>query len=660
MRYALLLATLTLSFFLHAQETPFTPNSKFGKPTQEELTMTTYAPDSSATAVFLYKQTSAGYNWGIEDFRLTYRYKVRIKILKPEGTSYANITIPYYEPKNNSSRKETILQLNADAYNLENGKVVRTKMKKDPVFKERISDNYMQLKFSVPQVKEGTVIEYEYQCQSDLYYLIDDWKAQDEIPTLYTEYDITIPEYFKFNVDMHGFEPLSNKETPCNANFNINGHALQCSATNIQFKGYKLPALKDDNYVWCLDDYCTQVGFELKGLEFPGALYKSFTKSWEDIDEMLRSDSDFGSRLKMDNPLKEEMAALKLDQMKDCVEKTAAIYSLLKNKVRWNEKYALYGKSAKHIMKEGTGSNADINFILISMLKDAGIEAYPILLSRRSAGRLPMTHPSIQKLNTFVVGVAESDTTILYIDGSVEDGYVNTLPPTLLVDRARILTPTGSAWINLQNTEKNFIRCNVTATLAPNGSITGTRQAIYAGQHAANIRNKYRNAKDSTEFINKLSTEENITVKGYEAKNIKNFSPLVQETFQFEKQSTTNDQFIYVNPLIFLHVSESPFKQVERKLPVEYPYTSMLTVAVNLTLPEGYTIDEMPKSLQVVMKDQQIKCRYNITQKGNSISINYQFRQNTLLFAPNEYLELKTIWETIAEKNTEMLVLKKV
>lgn len=149
-------------------------------------------------------------------------------------------------------------------------------------------------------------------------------------------------------------------------------------------------------------------------------------------------------------------------------------------------------------------------------------------------------------------------------------------------------------------------------------------------------------------------------MKGYEAKNIKNFSPLVQETFQFEKQSTTNDQFIYVNPLIFLHVSESPFKQVERKLPVEYPYTSMLTVAVNLTLPEGYTIDEMPKSLQVVMKDQQIKCRYNITQKGNSISINYQFRQNTLLFAPNEYLELKTIWETIAEKNTEMLVLKKV
>lgn len=544
MKYALLLATLTFSFFLYAQETPFTPNSKFGKPTQEELTMTTYAPDSSATAVYLYKQTSASYNWGIEDFRLIYRYKVRIKILKPEGTSYANITIPYYEPKNNSIRRETIQQLDADAYNLENGKVVRTKMKKDLVFKERTSDNYMQLKFSVPQVKEGTVIEYEYQRQSDLYYIIDDWKAQDEIPTLYTEYDITIPEYFKFSVDMHGFEPLSNKETPCSANFSINGRTLQCSASNMQFKGYKLPALKDDNYVWCLDDYCTQVGFELKGVEIPGALYHSFTKTWENIDEMLRSDSDFGSRLKMDNPLKEETAALKLDQMKSCAEKTAAIYSLLKNKVRWNEKYALYGKSAKQIMKEGTGSNADINFILISMLKDAGIEAYPVLLSRRSIGRLPMTHPSIQKLNTFVVSIAESDTTNLYIDGSIEDGYINTLPPTLLVDRARILTPNGSAWLNLQNADKNYIRCNVAASLAPNGSITGTRQTLYVGQHASNLRNKYRTAKDSTDFINKLGTEENITVNSFEAKNMKNFSPQVQEVLQFEKQSTTNDQYM--------------------------------------------------------------------------------------------------------------------
>lgn len=660
MRYTLLLVILIGCFHLSAQETPFVPNSKFGKPTQEELTMTTYALDSSATAIILYHETNATYDWGIEDFRLIYRYKVRMKILKPEGTSFANIAIPYYEPKDNSNRRETILQLNADAYNLENGKVIRTKMKKDLVFKERVNDKYMQLKFSIPQVKEGTVIEYEYQSQSDLYYYIDDWKAQHEIPTLYTEYDITIPEYFKFSVEMHGSEKINSEQNSANINFGIKGQTFQCTASNMRFTGTQLPALKDDNYVWCLDDYCTQVSFEFKGIEIPGSVYKSFSKTWEDIDETLRSDKDFGSRLKMDNPLKEEMASLKLDQMQSCEEKTSAIYSLLKSKVRWNEKYALYGNSAKQVMKEGTGNNADINFILISMLKDAGITAHPILMSRRDRGQLPLSHPSLQKLNTFVVGIVPNDTTLLYLDGSVEDGYINTLPPALMVARARLLTPKGSTWVNLQNTDKSLNRCNINATLAPDGTITGTKQTLYTGQYAAKMRNKYRNAKDSTDFINKLASEENISVKSHQINNIKCFAPQVQETMQFEKHSTVNDRFIYLNPMIFLHISESTLKQAERRLPVEYPYTSSFAVYVTLTLPDGYIIDEIPESIQIRTQDQMIVCRYNVLQNGNTIGIRYQFTQSKILFTPDEYPELKKLWEMIAKKNTEMLVLKKV
>lgn len=84
--------------------------------------------------------------------------------------------------------------------------------------------------------------------------------------------------------------------------------------------------------MWCADDYCTQVNLELQGIDFPGSLYKSFTQSWEQIDETLLKDSDFGSRLKMNNPLKEEMTALHLEQMKGADEKICAIYTFLKTK----------------------------------------------------------------------------------------------------------------------------------------------------------------------------------------------------------------------------------------------------------------------------------------------------------------------------------------
>ena len=63
-------------------------------------------------------------------------------------------------------------------------------------------------------------------------------------------------------------------------------------------------------------------------------------------------------------------------------------------------------------IKEGKGSNADLNFVLINMLEDAGVQAFPVVMSSRDNGRLPYTHPSIKALNTFVVGFMANDTTI--------------------------------------------------------------------------------------------------------------------------------------------------------------------------------------------------------------------------------------------------------
>ncbi len=138
------------------------------------------------------------------------------------------------------------------------------------------------------------------------------------------------------------------------------------------------------------------------------------------------------------------------------------------------------------------------------------------------------------------------------------------------------------------------------------------------------------------------------------------FSPQVYELVEFEKQYTVNDQFIYVNPLVFLHVSESPFKQSERKLPVEFPYTDQVSLTINLTIPEGYTVDEKPENQRLQTSDGQVLCRYIITQQNNQVTLRYSFRLQKLLFLHTDYPELQQLWELIAKKNNEMMVLKKL
>ena len=152
-------------------------NLKFGKPTDEEMTMSFYQEDPDAAAVVLCQLTNVSYTMDSYDFLVDYEVKTRIKILKEEGKEYANISIPYiFNDKENYSQ-ETFENFKATTYNLENGKVKKTKIGQEKIFTERIDEYNMLAKIAIPQVKVGTIIEYEYKLHSNVYYQIHDWYA---------------------------------------------------------------------------------------------------------------------------------------------------------------------------------------------------------------------------------------------------------------------------------------------------------------------------------------------------------------------------------------------------------------------------------------------------------------------------------------------------
>lgn len=641
-------------------EMNLTPNPKFGKPTSEELTMTTYAPDSTAAAVVLYNQTRLVYEWGIESFRLVTYHKVRIKVLKDEGTSYANVTIPYYEYENNRESREIVSAVEAASYNLENGKTVRTKMKREHLFRERISDTYMNLKFTVPQVRVGSVIEYEYKFASDFISDIKDWKAQQELPVFYTEYDLTVPQYFKFNLETRGVERLESEREEISTDISIAGKLLPCNASHVVFRGNQLSAIKkDEPYLYNPDNYSTQVIMDLKAVDFPD-FYKNYTHTWEKIDELLIDDRDFGGYLRMNNPLKDEMAGLQLSSMESVEEKVKAILTLLKSKVKWNGSYSFYSKSIRDVMKEGKGNNASINFIFMSMLKDAGVEAYPVIMSRRDQAIIPLTHPSLNKLGTFLVAIVNPKGGYYYWDGSMEDGYLNSLPPVMQTDRARIVKSNGgSLWVNLQEVDGTSTRTSMQVTIDSDGKMNGQQMNNYKGQHATNVRRLYRTSKDSTEFITNHGKNKGVKIINYTNKGLNDFSPTIQEVITFEKQARKRGELLLINPMITPLVKKSIFTQTERKMPIELPYTYQRVLQVNITIPDGYVVDEIPQSAKLATKDGNLVMLYYIRQQGNQITLQYSFQQKQMLFAPQNYPDMKQFWESMAEKNQELIVLKK-
>jgi len=657
----LVLVSMFTSFTIFSQDYSF----KYGKVTDDELSMTSYAKDSAASAVYIYQKSDIAYDYRNGDFVVVYNYESKIKILKSEGTSYADVIIPFYSEESSGKLKESISRLEAFAYNLENGKVVKTKLEKNYVFEKQISSKWKQLKFSVPAVKAGTVIEFRYTLFSDFSDRISDLVIQQNIPVIYGNHEVTIPEYFIFNQETRN--PLDMKTVQTNepqsfkvGNSSQEDNMVRCNSKKYIFTVEDLPALKDEPNIWSPGDYKTQVIFELARLEVPGSVYKSFTTNWDKIDEMLKGESEFGGILKMQNPYKNEMDLMNLSSYNN-LDKIRILFKLIKSKISWNNQYNFYGGNVKKAIKAGTGSNADINFVFISMLKDAGLNAYPVMMSRRNVGILPFLHPSITKLNTFIVGISDTDSTMVYLDGSVSNGDINIIPPVLMVERGRVFREVGQgSWVDLSEIGTHSVNIVTICKFNKEGNMEGQRKIYYTGQYASNIRNAFMAEKDSATYLEKVQSNDAITITSSTYKGLKDFSSVLEEQLTFTKSATINDDFIYVNPLLFPHLSKNQFIKEERKLPVEFDYPYSFKIRTIINLPEGYEVDELPQSIKVGPEQGGCSCTYVTQRNGNQIVLSYTFIMDKTLFPAEEYAALRQFWTKIVEKNSEIIVLKKV
>lgn len=631
-------------------------NAKMGKPTTEELTMTQYDADPEAKAVVLYRSVDVSYILAGEDLQILYQNKVRIKVLKQEGVSEGDVNIVYYDPEKASSG-EFVTNLKASSYNLENGKVVRTKMTGDLKNKERIDGYHTQVKFSVPNVKVGSVIEYEYVLRSDYTMNINTWYAQRDIPVFHTEYNVSIPQIYIFHTATTGFATLATKQQE--GTLVVAGGA-SCPTNDYTFVGDKLPKLEDDDYVYCIEDYYTKVSHELNFLQnIRNGIRQPYTSTWSNIDSLLIFDDDFGKRFKMENPLKQEQVALNLDHSLPVTERVAALRDLLLQHYKWNESYRFFGESASKLKKEKSGCSGTLNFALMAMLRDEGINAYPVLLSQRHKGRIPMTHASIESLNAGCLQVATSDSTFCYVDASAEDYPVGSLRPMFLVNSARAIPDAWHGhWVDLREAGAGRETTMTQASLSADGLLSGTAQLYYDGVDAAIVRATHRLTTDSAELVARHAQSYEVEYDDFKLEGLNDRNARMVENITFHKQLDADGERMYFNPFLFVHL-KSGFEAEERQLPVEFGHSTSERHSIMLQIPEGYEVEEMPKGLSIAMPDNGITCKVACANNNGKISIRVNYSRPSIMYTADQYENLRNFWMTVENTTNQMIVLKK-
>lgn len=149
-----LLPLLSLSLF--SQTTPF--NSETYRVNLADIEANVYEKDSTANAIIIYQH---GKSWvNPADYKLKTEEKHKIKILKKEGFDKATVELYLY--KKNGNYYEKVKNIIATTYNMVDGKVVKSQLNKKDIFKDKYNENYDVVKFTLPNIKEGSVITYSY------------------------------------------------------------------------------------------------------------------------------------------------------------------------------------------------------------------------------------------------------------------------------------------------------------------------------------------------------------------------------------------------------------------------------------------------------------------------------------------------------------------
>lgn len=656
MKFLKLLAGTTVALFLSSSQS--LAQTKYGKVTMEELNMTTYPQDTVAEAVILSNVGDIRFVYSSDngDFQYEYTVEKRIKILNEKGLEWCNDQIDYYV--RNRENKEDIRKLEGTTYNLENGKIVKTKMSKDNIFQEEQDDNWKRTKFTLPGAKVGSVIEYKYTIVSDFYYEIRDFIFQYGIPSEYTAFEIVIPEYFIYNVNQQGYENIPGEKTPTNETFRITyrggSENITCSAEKINYKGINIAALRREPYLWTLNDYRSKVGFELRQTQFPHSMTRSFSSSWEKVDERIWDSDLLGGNLKKEGLFKDDVAGTE-----QSIQGAIAIDQMLKSKVKWNEKNALYPSNLGKALKEGLGNSADMNFLLINALNAAKFNAFPILLSTRSNGRLPISNPSMTSFNYVVTGL-QIDTVMYVIDASDKYGAWNVLPDKAMVPQGRMMVSKMGRWTDLSNTNKGAAIFSSMVTVEPDKIVTKNSK-VYRGQESRTIKETfYTDYKSKEDYIEKLEAKIGNKIEDFEITGIDNGYQDVKIKYTETKDEDSNADLIYLTPIENVGLGENPFKNEIRKYPINYNFLTNRLFNVNIAIPEGYQVDELPQSVQFTLANKQVGFTYMIGQAANHINVKCQYQINDLLVAQTEYDSLKELYAQIAKKLSEQIVLKKI
>jgi hypothetical protein len=654
--------TITLSLFLilcwHQSFCQSLSVIKDGRTLKNELAKNKYEIDSNAKAVILYEEGTVIFEYS----SYSYKYEVVAKILSDDAISdLAEVTI--------SKRENTeITDITAETYNLaSNGDVEKSKLERDNILKDKINDKLNVLKFNIPNVKKGSIIHYIYKVHKSETANIPEWSFQNIYPTLYSRFSLQLPYSFSFNkiirsskmfVQVHKAKELET----CDACEFAEGNDISGNYTAWATKN--VPAYISEPFSSSKDNFLERIKVIITKYYTSQGEQKKLFNTWEDFSKIyLYGNDDYvGQVFKSNGFLNETVAAVTKNSKTD-LEKAHAIY----NYVRSNFSYADNDdENIKSVFKNKKGDVFGINMLLVAMMKSADLNCEPIVSTTKSHERLTSLYPSPFSLN-YLLAVFKDQGRDYFLDATEENVPFGFLQPICYNGYARLVNKTTGAAVVLSPDDikdKTTIIVNIEPS-ADNSNLVIKLDEKLGVFRSIKLRDaSKRDSADAAKTIIEAFTGSSISVNSGSIR-LKNFqNPDDQITIHLEAKLNLDPKIslLYFNPFLEKFYDKNPFTAAERSLPVEMDYKEDLTYILNFKVPEGYTLDDYPKSISVKLGpegDMLFSNTLNYNPEIRTFGLLSRYTSATTTFPSSEYKNIREMFEKMIEEQNKKVVFKK-
>lgn len=626
---------------------------KWGKISEEDLKMAFYPQDSSAKAVILQDHGFINSFFASSKILVTLDMHRRIKIFDETAIDQGNIVIPYLSDRRSmkfSNLDVQVMYPNGD----------KQKVKSDNIFTQQLTKRWSAKKIFIPNLQKGCIIEYKYTLTSEDFITLYDWYFQHELPVRWSELMVKFPQYFNYTYLLRTPKKfdIQTNETQGGANANE-------QITFLHYGISHLPALKEEPYMTTLDDHRAHIGFQLNAVIVPFQPVQTYMNTWHDAADKLESLESFGYQYLKQGRYDKLWAAFEAAghssvPLAELPEKALRFVS---SQIKWNESFGLIpDEDIDQAFEKKTGNSAAVNLAVVALLRKAGLDARPALVSTRDNGEMYPQYPFIDQFNSVLAYVRQGDKGV-FIDATDPFHNLNEISTSHQQAMAWVVDSKQPQWVDYtpgEHAETWFGDFKLTADGGLNGVFT-----LKLTGHRANVWRHELHGKAPAKVLYSYFEDNfpEVAFDSIQLKNIDDYSKALEIKFQLsirEAFPAVND-LIYINPVFYYPFSKNPFKSVKRDFPVSFPWPVHLNYVISFTLPEGYDLEETPAATKLLLPENGGNLIYACSKVNNLDKVQLMMKTTIkqLEFGPAAYPTLRNFFDLLAEKSQSPIVLKK-